>query len=251
MNRHTRAVILLADNSYDYRHSLRGFLELGNFKVEEADSLEAALEKLDTLPFDLVLADLRLTNDDNNHDISGLEVAKQANQLDVPCIIVTAFPTVEAARLALRARGVIPLAEEFVPKDAGPEALLDVINAVLDNTDQAREEGKAPPPGLAIDLGQRLVTLGGEHLDLPRLQYNLLAYLFERRGAVCSPEEIIQAVYGEQLSAAQAAADRRLERLVERVRRKIEPDPSAPRHLIKEYGRGYRLDLSAPASPPP
>lgn len=248
MNSGSQFVILLADNSPDYRNSLRGFLELGNFKVEEADSLMVALDKLETTKIDLALADLRLAQDSDEYDISGLEVAKKAKDKHIPCIIVTAFPSVEATRLALRSRGVTPLAEDFFPKKTGPEALLDVINTVLQNTNdiQVAPQSELPQSELVIDLEQRIVFLKGEHIRLSRNQYNLLAYLFERKGAVCSLEELIEAVYGEKLTSSEAANDRRLERLVERVRQKIETKPSVPQYLIKEFGRGYRLVLDVP-----
>ena len=67
--------------------------------------------------------------------------------------------------------------------------------------------------------------------------------IIEKQGAVCSPEELIKAVYDEDVPPGQSSADKRLERLVDRVREKIEDDPSKPRHLIRVHRRGFRLVL--------
>ena len=224
--------LLLADNRSDYRHSLRILLDLEGYLVQEADSVEQALEQLHTSRPDLVLADLRLTTDENEYDISGLVVAQRAADMRVPCIIITAFPSVETTRQALRSRGVEPLAADYVPKANGPQAVLDAIIAVL---------GHPPAADLEIDLERRLVRYKGESLDLSQQQYDLLAYLYAQDERVCRPAELLEAVYGENVPDGQASADKRLERLAERLRIKIEEDPSNPRHLIKEPRRGYRL----------
>jgi DNA-binding response OmpR family regulator len=232
--------LLLADNDPDYRRSLRALLELESWQVEEADSVSQALDKLETLHPELILADLRLTNDKDEFDISGLEVAKKAAESHIPTIIITAFPSVDATRLALRTRGDIPLADDFVPKVAGPQAILDAIAIVLKNL--SGKSGRQSPI-LKIDLKQRLVWYKGAILDLSRNQYALLAYLAQKEGAVCSPEELMKEIYNEDVSAAQISLDQRLVHLVDRLQEKIEEDPSNPQHLIKVPRRGFRLIL--------
>jgi len=233
MNLSERKRVLLADNSSDYRDSLRTLLELEDYDVEEATSVEEATLKLQTARLDLALLDLRLTDDDDRHDFSGLEVAKLARELGVPCVVVTAFDTVEATRCALRSRGRAPLAVDLVPKRDGPEALLDGIAIVL----------AAPnaPRAILVDLEQGLAWLRGEQLRLSKCQYALLAHLYRRGGAVCAPDELLKVVYEEDVPPGQASADKRLERLVNRLRQKIEVNPSEPRYLLKVHGRGYRL----------
>jgi DNA-binding response OmpR family regulator len=238
MNGLSKKSLLLADNDPDYRHSLRALLELENWQVEDADSVKQALDKLEILLPDLMLVDLRLSNDKDDYDISGLEVAKKAVEKHISCIIITAFPSVDATRLALRRRGDIPLADDFVPKVAGPHAILDAINIVMSNS---HEKSEKTSHELRIDLDQKLVWYKGEIVDLSKLQYTLLAYLSRKENIVCSPEELLKEVYGEDVPAEQAGLDRRLEHLVERLQEKIEDDPSKPRHLIKVPRRGVRF----------
>jgi DNA-binding response OmpR family regulator len=239
MERNLVARVLLVDNSAGYRHSLLGLLGLEDYAVEEADSVTKAKEKLLAGDFDLALVDLRLTDDEDNYDFSGLEVARLATERGIPCVMITAFPSVQATRLALRSRGVEPLAVDLIPKADGPQSILDTIKLVL----RRHEEQSRPRlQGLQIDLERGLVWLDGVELDLSRNQYDLLAYLYDKNGAVCSPEELLKAVYDEFVPSEQASADKRLESLVDRLRKKIEVDPSDPRRLITVYGRGFRLD---------
>ena len=234
----TRATILVADDDKQYRESLRQLLELEDFRVLEATTPEEAREKLETEPLDLALLDLRFTDHENERDISGLTIARLAATRHVRCIVITAYDTAETARMALRSRGAEPLAEDFVPKKDGPQAVLDAIEVVLSRTNGAPATMRTR---IEIDLERSLAYLDGAPLRLSRLQYRLLAYMYEQEGAVCSARELVKAVYEEEATAAQANVDKRLERLVERVREKIEPDLHNPQHLVKEYGRGYRL----------
>jgi two-component system KDP operon response regulator KdpE len=234
----SKAVILLADDDQWYRESLRQLLELEDYRVIEAASPEEAREKLETEHLDLALLDLRFTDHENERDISGLTMARLAATRHVRCIIITAYDTAETVRRALRSRGGEPLAEDYVPKSDDPQAVLDAIEVVLSRVNGAQEPAR---PAIEIDLERRLAYLNGDPLRLSRLQYRLLAYLYEQAGAVCSAQELIRAVYDETLTPAQANVDKRLERLVERVREKIEVDVHDPQLLIKEYGRGYRL----------
>jgi DNA-binding response OmpR family regulator len=234
----SRAVILVADDEKHYRESLRQLLELEGYQVIEAASPEEARQKLETERLDLALLDLRFTDHKNERDISGLTMARLAADKKVRCIVITAYDTAEAARMALRSRGAEPLAEDFVPKRDGPQAVLDAIAVVLSRVNGPQEPAH---PRLEIDLDRRLAYLDGEPLRLSRLQYRLVAHLYEREGAVCSAQELVLAVYDEDATPAQANLDKRLERLVERVREKIEEEAHDPRLLVREYGRGYRL----------
>ena len=95
---------------------------------------------------------------------------------------------------------------------------------------------------LEVDPARQVVRKNGEVLVLSRLQYTLLDYLYERQGAVCPADELIRVVYGEEVLPIEASADKRFERLIARLREKIEDDPSNPAHLLTVPGRGYRLE---------
>lgn len=235
--------LLLVDDNADYRHSLRIFLELENYQVEEAVSVDDAIKRLGDSSYDILLLDVRLTNDVDDYDFSGMEVAKKARETKTPCIVVTGHSSVESVRISLNSRSGPSLAVDFVEKKAGPQAVLGAIQVVLGKSKEISENG-CPDPDLEIDLTKGLVWFRGKQVNLPERQYRLIAHLCERKGAVAGHRDLIKAVYGEDMLEENEFGDSRIERLVERIRKKIEDDPAHPRHLIKVYARGYRLVLS-------
>ena len=82
---------------------------------------------------------------------------------------------------------------------------------------------------------------------LTDLEYKLLQLLHDRRDKLTDKYQIVTAVWGEDY--LDEVDDARVEKLVSRLRSKIERDPANPRHLITQRGRGYKL-LSGPAPPP-
>lgn len=235
-----RGKLLLADNDPAYRRSVRVYLELENYRVVEAASAEQAISRLREEATELLLVDLRLTDDLDANDMSGLEVAKYATDRGVPCIVLTSYPSIEVVRQALRSRSGKSLAVDFIPKAGGPQAVIDAIAGFIRHVDS---------PGfcaaLEVDLARQVIRKNGLALDLSRLQYALLAHLFEHRGTVCPPEDLIRVVYGDEVLPNEASADKRLERLIARLREKIEDDPSKPTYLLTVPGRGYRLEISS------
>lgn len=233
-----KPVILLADNNGEYRASLIPLLRLEGYEVEEADSVESAMEKLETAALDLALVDLRLMRDEDDADISGLQVAKKARERGIPCIIITAYDSVETTRLALRARGIEPpLAADYVPKRLGPDTLLASIAAVLE-----RRSRQSASDALVVDDRRGVVSLRGVEIRMSRQQFALLSYLNRKRGAFCTRRELMKAVYDEDMTETEANTDKRLERLVCRIREKIEDDPQNPKWLVSVPGLGLRLE---------
>ena len=80
---------------------------------------------------------------------------------------------------------------------------------------------------------------------LTDLEYRLLELLHERKDKLTDKYQIVTAVWGEDYLGS--VDDARVEKLISRLRSKIEPEPSEPRYLITRRGRGYKL-LTAPHS---
>jgi|APSaa5957512622_1039677.scaffolds.fasta_scaffold41895_2 DNA-binding response OmpR family regulator len=231
--------ILLVEDDPDYRRSLRSLLELENYSIDDTASKEDAIQNIKEKEYAIALVDLRLKDNNDIYDLSGFEVAKKARDAGVPCLIITAFETVDTTRLALRSRDEKPLAKDVIPKTSGPQAVLDAIKVIITSKEEEQEKHQ---PELKIDLEKKLVWYKEDEVKLSRNQYALLAHLYRYEGKVCSSKDLLKAVYDETIPVDRANSDRRLERLVERVREKIEENPAAPKHLTKVYGgRGYLL----------
>ena len=134
-----KAIILFADNDEEFLATRRAALEQEGYKVVSALNPEDARNILERGGIDVVILDLRLINDNDEKDLSGLNLAKRVAP-SIPKIILTHFPTVEAVREALAPQlEGLPPAVDFVAKQEGPQALLTAIRKVLIFDDQFRE----------------------------------------------------------------------------------------------------------------
>lgn len=127
----TKAIILFADNDPDFLKIRKEFLEQEGYHVIPAFDPTEARRILEQERVDLAVLDIRLVKDDDDKDISGLTLAKEAVYA-VPKIILTKFPTYEIVREALGPdlEG-LPPAVDFVAKQEGPEVLLRAVRKAL------------------------------------------------------------------------------------------------------------------------
>jgi DNA-binding winged helix-turn-helix (wHTH) protein len=99
-------------------------------------------------------------------------------------------------------------------------------------------------PGVHVDIESGEVYVDGRTVPmLTDLEYRLMLLLFGQIDKICDKYRIVESVWGEDY--IEEVDDARIEKLVSRLRQKIEPDPSDPRYLVTVRGRGYRL-LSRP-----
>ena len=96
------------------------------------------------------------------------------------------------------------------------------------------------PEGVRVDVDSGHVWVDGELApDLTDLEYRLLLLLYGHLDKICDKYEIVESVWGQDY--IDEVDDARIGKLVNRLRQKIEPDPSEPRYLMTVRGRGYRL----------
>jgi DNA-binding NarL/FixJ family response regulator len=126
--------ILLVENDEGYRSSLKALLELEGYDVFTASNPLEAEKLIKEITVHLIITDLRVTDDENENDFSGLKFASSIAPT-IPKIIVTAFPTVRVVREALSPRldHELPAAIDFISKTAGPQQLLEAIENIFQN----------------------------------------------------------------------------------------------------------------------
>jgi DNA-binding NarL/FixJ family response regulator len=127
----SKGTILFADNDTDFLNIRKEFLEMAGYQViTTASSIEARM-LLEQAQVDLAILDVRLLDDSDDKDVSGLKLAKETTR-SVPKIILTGFPTYEAVREALGPdlEGLAP-ASDFLAKQEGPQALLRAVREVF------------------------------------------------------------------------------------------------------------------------
>ena len=107
----------------------------------------------------------------------------------------------------------------------------------------ARRQGliqREVPSGIWVDIDAGTVWVSGRPIEaLTDLEYRLLLLLYGRMNKICDKYQIVEAVWGQDYLGD--VDDARIEKLVSRLRSKLEPNPAQPQHLLTVRGRGYRL----------
>ena len=95
-------------------------------------------------------------------------------------------------------------------------------------------------PGVRIDTDAGEVWVDGRRTEtLTDLEYRVLRLFADHGGQLCNKYQIVEAVWGEDY--IDRVDDARIEKLISRLRKKIEPDPNNPQYLVTVRGRGYKL----------
>jgi pSer/pThr/pTyr-binding forkhead associated (FHA) protein len=102
---------------------------------------------------------------------------------------------------------------------------------------------ESPFPELEVDPAAGIVRVDRQVVALSPKEFALLSFLYERRGQVCSKDEIGAAVWPEY---SDGVYDYQIENLVRRLRSRIEPDPANPQMLLTARGMGYKLVTREP-----
>lgn len=228
MARSTR--VLIVEDDADVRNSMAEYLASHGYEVDAAeggDAMRAALAR--NVP-QLVLLDLKLPGED------GLSLARSLRERhDLAIIMVTAADSVID-----RVVGLEVGADDYIAKPFHPDELAARTRAVL-----RRSSGGAPGAGIVrfddieIDLERRMVTRGGELVQLSRTEWLLLQHLAANAGKVVLHTELLTKVWGPEYRD-----DLQYLRVwVSRVRRKLGAKPGEPGRIKTFQGIGYLLDI--------
>jgi DNA-binding response OmpR family regulator len=130
----------------------------------------------------------------------------------------------------------------FYPtKPFSVEELLARVCAVIlrtqVSTEMRRLSATTALEDLTIDYVQHLVTLGGRELALTPTEYSLFAYLAQNAGRIVTQDLLLEQVWGSEY----LGESHMLQVNINRLRRKIEDDPTNPRYLLSKVGVGYLL----------
>ncbi len=121
----------------------------------------------------------------------------------------------------------------------GPERRV-FARAFADFLGRQQATRRAPRSGLQVDVESGEVRLNGEPVPtLTNLEYRLLLLLYGRLGKIVSKYDVVEAVWGDEY--IDEVDDARIEKLISRLRQKLEPDINNPRYLQTVRGRGYKL----------
>ena len=223
--------ILLIEDIPEMAELVSMYLKKAGMTVTACPTAEEALEKSDTFTPDLVLLDLNLPG------MSGfefLEKFRKKQTATIPVVIVSAR---DADEDIIKGLGIG--ADEFVTKPFSPRVLVARVEANLRRKAEtvAAAEKTIKFGEYTILLNSCVLKKGAVKIPLSTKEYEVLEYIIKNRGKTLTPENIYNAVWKNQFGDLTAVAV-----YVQRLRKKIEKDPSKPEYIKTIFGQGYCFD---------
>ncbi len=234
-NRRVKKILIVEDEP-TIAAALQDDLELEGYEVEVARDGATGATRALARTHDLILLDVMLPQKD------GFSVCRElrAAGLGTPIIMLTA-----KGQEVDKVVGLELGADDYVTKPFSPRELMARIKAVLRRADGSHESERVQQPlqicefgNVKVDFGRCQAWREGKELDLTAMELRLLGAFLARPSRVLSLDELIEQAWGADVFLS----DHVVYTHINNLRRKIEADPSHPRHLITVRGMGYRFD---------
>jgi two-component system KDP operon response regulator KdpE len=224
--------VVVIEDEPQIRRFLRTALETEGCAVVEAGTARQGLVEAGTRKPDLIILDLGLPDRD------GVELVQEVRAWSSVPILILSARTGEGDKVAALDAG----ADDYLTKPFGVAELLARVRALLRRKRIAgTEEPQVVFGEVVVDLTRRRVTRGGSEVHLTPIEYRLLTLLVANAGRVLTHRQLLREVWGP----SHAADSHYLRVYMTGLRRKLEADPTFPRHLRTEAGVGYRLVLES------
>ena len=219
--------ILIADDDPQMLRALRITLGARGYEVVTASNGKAALDAAIQTHPDFVVIDLGMPG------LTGIEVIEALRGWSqVPVLVVSgrseSWDKVEALDAG---------ADDYVTKPFSADELLARIRALSRRSVPSAETPIVTFADVVVDLSARSVTKGGEHVRLTPTEWALLDVLVRNAGRLVTRETLLTEVWGPQYTSDTGY----LRLYMSQLRKKLEPEPSAPRHFVTDAGLGYRF----------
>jgi two-component system KDP operon response regulator KdpE len=219
--------VLVIDDEVQIRNLLKVALSGYGYEVKEAANGEEGIKYALNFKPDIIILDLGLP------DIDGIEIIKKIREWSSTPIIVLSVRERENDKIMALDSG----ADDYVTKPFGMEELLARIRTALRHRTLVSPQISVELDDLKIDLASRKVTVEGKEVKLTPTEFEILKILALNTGKVVTHKQLLKEVWGPMYENEVHY----LRIYIGQIRKKIEIDPSRPRHLITEPGVGYRL----------
>lgn len=215
--------VLLVDDDNRIRELLTRYLSSQGYSVTEAPEAQSARKLLDMFIFDVAILDVMMPGEDGFSLLSYIRTTSQ-----LPVLLLTAKGLAED-----RIEGLKIGADDYLPKPFEPEELALRLSAILRRTTKVEPLKEISLSGLIFDPDRSVLKNDKRIVRLTESETQLLLILASNVGEAVSREDLAP--------NPDAALDRSIDVQVTRLRKKIEPDPARPIHILTVRGHGYRL----------
>ncbi|MFF1272405.1 response regulator [Streptomyces marokkonensis] len=222
--------VLVVDDDPAIVRALVINLKARSYEVDSAHDGAGALRTAAAHHPDVVVLDLGLPDMDGVEVIRGLR-----GWTRVPILVLSARHASDEKVQALDAG-----ADDYVTKPFGMDELLARLRAAVRRAEPAGEGGDAvvETDEFTVDLAAKKVNRGGKDVRLTPTEWHLLEVLVRAGGRLVGQKQLLREVWGPSYGTE----TNYLRVYMAQLRRKLEADPSHPRHLITEPGMGYRFE---------
>ncbi|MET7293814.1 response regulator [Streptomyces griseoloalbus] len=222
--------VLVVDDDPAIVRALVINLKARSYEVDAAHDGAAALRTAAARHPDVVVLDLGLP------DMDGVEVIRELRGWTrVPILVLSARHASDEKVLALDAG-----ADDYVTKPFGMDELLARLRAAVRRAEPAGDgtDVVVETDGFTVDLAAKKVNRGGKDVRLTPTEWHLLEVLVRNSGRLVAQKQLLREVWGPSYGTE----TNYLRVYMAQLRRKLEADPSHPKHLITEPGMGYRFE---------
>lgn len=231
-----KGTILIVDDEPEIRQLLRILLKNKQYTVLEAANGKDAVKMVKERPeLDLIIMDIMMP------ELSGVEACRQIRELSrAPVLFLTARNTEEDKENAYENGG-----DDYLPKPFSQSELMMKINSLIRRYrvyggTQSSENGWASAADLlTVDVRSCRVRKNGQEIRLTDKEMELFQFLMENRGKILDVKTLYEAVWK---SRYMPSSDNNVMVYIQRLRKKLEDDPTNPALIRTIYGRGYQID---------
>lgn len=227
--------VLVAEDEAAIREFIVINLNRAGYEVVEAFDGQDAYEKyqLESDTIGIAVLDIMMPRMD------GLELCKKLRSMsnNIGIMMLTA-KTQEMDKVT----GLLLGADDYVTKPFSPSEFTARVDALARRVSAVKAVNEAPDENVIVsgsfrlDCKSRSLTKDGRYIDITQVEFQILEYFFKNQGTALSRTDILNYVWGNEYFGEEKIVDVN----IRRVRKKIEDDPSNPKHLLTIWGLGYK-----------
>lgn len=223
--------ILIAEDDLNIAELERDYLKLNGFQAQIETNGTAALEAALTGSFDVIIVDLMLPG------TGGYDIIKAVRaKLEIPVIVVSA-----RSEDIDKIRGLEYGADDYLTKPFSPAELAARVKSHSERYDRLKGGGSSDliaRKWLEIRTSSHKVFVSGREVPMTSTEYALLLFLASNPNIVFTKERLFEAVWGDSYSGELATVAVH----IQKIRRKIEKEPTQPELIETLWGTGYRFN---------